>query len=385
MIPYGRQTITDDDVAAVAAVLRSEFLTQGPIVDEFERQMVQVCASGYAVAATNATAALHLACLALGVGEGDEVWTSPISFVASANCARYCGARVDFVDIDVETGNIAVDALSEKLAVANRQGKLPKVVIPVHFAGEPCDMASIGELAKQYGFFVIEDASHAVGARDQAAPIGACTFSDIAVFSFHPVKIITSGEGGMALTRSPELDDRMRVLRGHGIVRGQRLRKEPPDGPWYYEQHELGYNYRLSDIHAALGISQLARLETFLKKRHALAARYDDLLAGLPLQSLRRSARSISALHLYVVLLDESFGADKHREIFESMRSAGIGVQLHYIPIHLQPYYRAMGFDVGDFPNSENFYSRAMSLPLYPTLTNEEQETVVRSLAQALK
>lgn len=384
MIPYGRQSITDADIQAVKEVLQSDFLTQGPAVPRFEAAVALRCDAPHAVAVSSATAALHIACLALGVGPGDWVWTSPITFVASANCALYCGARVDFVDIDPETGNMSIDELVSKLEAAERLGTLPKVVIPVHFSGQPCDMKAIHALSQQYGFSVIEDASHAVGGLYEGTAVGASVYSDISIFSFHPVKIITTAEGGMALTRNSALAEKMQLLRTHGITRNAEEMSKAPDGPWYYEQLDLGFNYRMTDMQAALGLSQLARLDQFISRRHEIAEQYDSLLAGLPVASLRREENSYSALHLYILKLNLSRISVTRREVFEAMRQAGVGVQVHYIPVHLQPFYRNLGFKKGDFPAAEKFYEQIISLPIYPTLSDDEQEQVIIALREAL-
>ena len=384
MIPYGRQSISRADIEAVEDILRSDFLTQGPTVPRFEAAVAERVGAAYGVAVNSATSALHVACQALGVGPGDEVWTSPITFVASANCALYCGADVDFVDVDPATGNMDSRALEAKLVAAAKQGRRPKIVIPVHYSGEPCDMAAIGALAERFGFAVVEDASHAIGGEYCGTPVGACEHSDIAVFSFHPVKIITSGEGGLATTQDRDLAERMALLRNHGITRApQRMTKEP-EGPWYYQQVELGFNYRLTDLQAALGLSQLQRIETFIDRRHELAARYDELLAGLPLSPLRRAQHARSALHLYVIQTDPDRAGRSRRAIFESLRADGIGVQVHYIPVHLQPFYTQRGFRRGDFPQAESFYERAISLPLYPDLSFDQQDEVVAALRAAV-
>ena len=385
MIPYGRQTVSQADIDAVVDVLKSDFLTQGPAVERFEAAVAGYCGAARAVSANNATAALHLACLALDVGPGDRVWTSPVSFVASANCARYCGAGVDFVDIDPETYTMSATALSDKLAEAAKRNRLPKVVIPVHLAGQSCAMDEIGRLAGEYGFCVVEDASHAIGGSYRGEPVGNCRHSDIAVFSFHPVKIITTGEGGMAVTNRPELADRMALLRSHGITRDPALMDRPSEGPWYYQQLELGHNYRLTDIQAALGYSQLQTLDAFVERRTELADRYETLLRPLPLALPVRHADTASAWHLYIVRLMKDRIASDHREVFEKMRGAGIGVNLHYIPIHLQPYYRNLGFGPGDFPNAERYYEEAITLPLFPGLTEAEQDKVVECLQQAIE
>ena len=377
MIPYGRQWIDEEDRRAVDAVLKSDFLTQGKQVPAFEAALAERCTARHGVAVNSATSALHIACLALELGHGDLFWTSPITFVATANAARLCGADVDFVDIDPDTANMSVPALAEKLRAAKKADRLPKIIAPVHFAGQPCDMAAIGALAREYGVRVIEDASHAVGAREPGGPVGGCHHSDIAVFSFHPVKIITTGEGGMALTNDAELARRMRLLRSHGVTREPEELTAPPQGPWIYEQIMLGLNYRLTDMAAALGLAQLGRLEDFLSRRTFLADRYDELLAGLPVRPLRRMNGSHSAWHLYVIRLEAS---SSRRQVFEALREAGIGVQVHYIPVHRQPYYAALGFREGDFPAAEAYYDSAISLPLFPALTEAEQDVVVTEL-----
>lgn len=385
MIPYGRQDIQDDDIAAVVEVLRSDFLTQGPKVPAFEAAVASHCGVAHALAVNSATSALHIACLALGVGRGDLVWTSPITFVASANCALYCGAEIDFVDIDPATFNLCPKALKEKLDVAKAAGKLPKVVIPVHMTGQSCDMASIRELSFQYGFAVIEDASHAIGGRYRDTVIGSCAYSDITVFSFHPVKIITTAEGGMALTQNADLARSMALLRSHGITREASLMEEESHGPWYYEQQALGYNYRMTDMQAALGVSQMKHLDAWVARRQVLADRYDQLLRDLPVIAPVRVSDRYSALHLYVIQLDQDKTGKSRREVFESLRAAGVGVNVHYIPVHLQPYYKRLGFTAGQFPKSEAYYARAISLPMFPKMTEQQQDTVVAALKQALK
>lgn len=381
MIPYGRQDITQADIDAVTAVLRSDFLTQGPVVPRFEAAVAAQCRVPHALAVNSATSALHLACLALGLGTGDVLWTSPITFVASANCALYCGASVDFVDIDPATYNLCPQALEAKLIAAEAAGRLPKVVVPVHLAGQSPDMAAIRALADRYGFHVIEDASHAIGATYLGAPVGDCRYSDITVFSFHPVKIITTGEGGMALTRDPALAARMELLRSHGITRDPALMSHAPDGPWYYQQVALGYNYRMTEIQAALGLSQMARLGDYVARRRALARRYDARLKGLPLRVPVQHGDGESAWHLYIVQLDPALD---HRAVFEALRAAGIGVNLHYIPVHTQPFYAAMGFAPGDFPEAEHYYAGAISLPLYPGLTDAMQDEVIAAVRRAV-
>ena len=384
MIPYGRQEITQVDVEAVIRVLQSDFLTQGPVVPAFEKSVTDYCGAQYAVAVNSATSALHIACLALGVDKGDLVWTSPITFVASANCALYCGANVDFVDIDPKTYNMSVERLAEKLVQAEKVGRLPDIVIPVHLCGQSCDMYRIHALAKQYGFKIIEDASHAIGGHYMGMPIGNCQFSDITVFSFHPVKIITTAEGGMALTNNAELAESMRLLRSHGITRDPASMTHSPDGPWYYQQIVLGFNYRMTEIQAALGISQMQRLKEYVAKRHHLASRYDEFLATLPVVTPWQQEDCYSALHLYVIRLQFNKLSASHREVFEFLVGQGIGVNLHYIPVHTQPFYLKMGFSVGDFPEAETYYKEAISLPLYPNLTHKQQDKVITALTSAI-
>lgn len=385
MIPYGRQHISEEDIAAVVDVLRSDWLTQGPAIERFEQEVARCCGATYAVAVSNATAALHIACLAAGLGPDDVMWTSPNTFVASANCGRYCGAGVDFVDIDARTYNMRVDALEEKLARAQAQGKLPKVVIPVHFAGQSCDMAPIASLARRYGFTVIEDASHAIGGRYQDKRIGSCAFSDMTVFSFHPVKIVTTGEGGMVLTNRRDLYEKLLRLRSHGITRDPAQMEGQSDGPWYYQQIELGFNYRMTDMQAALGASQMRRLDEFVTRRHQLARRYDECLAELPLTLPWREPQAYSAFHLYVIRLRLDRIARSHAEVFSALRERGIGVNLHYIPVHKQPYYRRFGFGAGDFPESEQYYREAISLPLFFTLSEAQQDQVAQALQEVLQ
>ncbi len=384
MIPYGRQDISEADIAAVVEVLRSDFITQGPAVPLFENAVAEYCGVARAIAVNSATSALHVACLALGVGPGDIVWTSPITFVASANCALYCGATVDFVDIDEDTGNMSVDALREKLEAAKITNTLPKVVIPVHLCGTSCDMQAIRALGEQYGFRIIEDASHAIGGMYLDLPVGSCTYSDITVFSFHPVKIITTGEGGMALTNDAGLAQTMDLLRSHGVTRDPTLLTRESDGGWYYEQVALGFNYRMTDIQAALGYSQLARLDEFVHRRHQIADWYDEHLAGLPLTLAVRPSDTYSALHLYVVQIELDQAARSHREVFDSLRSQGIGVNLHYIPVYTHPYYQQLGFKAGLCPAAEAYYSRAISIPMFPNLAAEHLATVHDAVAAAV-
>lgn len=381
MIPYGRQSIDEADIAAVVAVLRSDWLTQGPAIERFEQAVAGYCRVEHAVAVCNATAALHLACRALGLGPGDWLWTSPNTFVASANCALYCGAQVDFVDIDATTYNMSVDALAAKLDQADRAGRLPKIVVPVHFAGQSCDMAGIGRLAERYGFRIIEDASHAIGGRYHDQPVGDCRYADIAVFSFHPVKIITTGEGGVATTRNPQLAEKLRLLRSHGISRDPTAMHSPPPGAWYYEQIDLGYNYRMTDLQAALGLSQLSRLDDFVAARVRLAARYSEGLSKLPLVLPRQQAYTASSWHLYVALVDPARGEANRDGLFRHLRDSGIGVNVHYIPVYRQPYYHALGYEEGDFPNAENYYRCTITLPLFPGLAPAQQDYIVETLS----
>ncbi|MEE8426758.1 MAG: UDP-4-amino-4,6-dideoxy-N-acetyl-beta-L-altrosamine transaminase [Woeseiaceae bacterium] len=384
MIPYGRQDITQDDIDTVVDVLKSDYLTQGPKVPEFEKSIQDYCGVAHALAVNSATSALHVACLALNLGPGDEVWTSPITFVASANCARHCGANVGFVDIDPRTYNLSTEALEDKLKDRkNSGGTLPSVVIPVHFGGQSCDMAAIRALSDEFGFRIIEDASHAIGGRYRDKTIGSCRYSDITVFSFHPVKIITTAEGGVATTENAALAQKMALLRNNGVTRDPALMTRPADGQWYYEQLELGYNYRMTDIQAALGCSQMQRLDEKVSIRHEIANRYDAGLAALPLVLPFRKDFSYSAFHLYVVLLEEALASNR-RAVFESLRERGIGVNVHYIPVHTQPYYRRLGFQAGDYPYAEDYYARALSIPLFPTLTREQQDEVIAALTSAL-
>lgn len=386
MIPYGRQDIDQQDIDAVVATLRSDWLTQGPAVPRFETLLCERFRSRHAVAVSSATAALHLSCLALGLAPGDYLWTSPISFVASANCARYCGAEVDFVDVEPSTGNLCIAALQTKLETAEREGRLPKVVVPVHLGGLSCDMTAIKALADQYDFSVIEDASHAVGSEHLGDPVGNCRHSDITVFSFHPVKIITTGEGGVALTNDKTLASRMSRLREHGITREPAEMTHSPDGDWYYQQLELGFNYRMTDIQAALGASQLQRLEHFLSRRRELAEFYDDYLKDIPVHCpVWRNDVSLSSLHLYAIRLQLDRIATTHTDAFTALRSRGIGVGLHYIPIYLQPYYRALGFESRHCPNAEVYYGEAITLPLFPLLTASQQKEVVREICDIAK
>lgn len=382
MILYGTQDISEDDITAVVETLRSDYLTQGPKTKEFERALATYCGAKEAISTNSATSALHIACLALGLTEGDYLWTTPNSFVASANCARYCGAKVDFVDIELTHFNICPDALAKKLAIADKQNQLPKILVVVDFAGEPCAMQQIHELAKRYNIGIIEDASHAVGSSYQGSKTGANQYSDITIFSFHPVKIITSGEGGCALTNDQTLANAMRMLISHGITRDPQLIQQD-QSPWFYEQQILGFNYRMTDIHATLGLSQLQRLDTYLKKRHDIADRYDQALSDLPLLLPTRTSQSYSSLHLYPIQVTDAAPLDR-LELFNRLRSDGIGVNVHYIPIHLQPYYRSLGFNPGDFPNAELYYSRALTIPLHPKLSDNDIDYVIAALNKHL-
>ena len=380
-IPYGRQDISEEDIDAVVEILRSDFLTQGPAVEKFETCLAKYSDAKYAVAVNSATSALHIACLALGVSNKDIVWTSPITFVASANCALYCGASIDFVDIDFETNNICINSLKDKLEKSKKLNCLPSVLIPVHMGGTSCDMESIFKLSKEYGFKIIEDASHAIGGTYKNSKVGASAYSDITVFSFHPVKIITSGEGGVALTNDDKLIAKMALYRSHGITRDEHLMTDRPHGPWYYEQIELGFNYRMTDIAAALGESQMKNLDDFVQKRNLIADRYDELLKDLPVITPTRDKNSLSSFHLYIVRVDLNENPNGHKLMFNKLRSSGIGVNLHYIPIYKQPYYRKFLFNEEDFLNSETYYKSAISLPVYPLLTESEQNEVIKVLS----
>ena len=384
MIPYGKQDINQSDIEAVISVLKSDFLTQGPQVPLFEHNVSNYCNAQYGVAVNSATSALHVACLALGLGKDDWLWTSPNSFVASANCGLYCGAKVDFVDIDPKTYNLSVEELRKKLIQAKKDNKLPKIVIPVHFAGQSCDMQSIHKLSKEFGFKTLEDASHAIGGKYLDKPIGGCQYSDITVFSFHPVKIITTAEGGLATTNQKELAEKMQLFRAHGITREPKLMTKKTEGGWYYQQVELGFNYRMNDLQAALGIAQMKRLDKFITIRHSLKQRYDELLKDLTLIIPAQFSDSYSSLHLYPVQLKLEHLSKAHNQIFDELRKSGVGVNLHYIPIHLQPYFKNMGFKKGDFPKAEDYYSRAISIPIYQGLTTELQDKVVAVLKKIL-
>ncbi|GCL62644.1 UDP-4-amino-4,6-dideoxy-N-acetyl-beta-L-altrosamine transaminase [Pseudaquabacterium pictum] len=384
MIPYGRQHITADDEAAVLAALRSDWITQGPAIPRFEQALAARVGAQFGVAVSNATAGLHIACLALDLGPGDRLWTSPNTFVASANCGLYCGATVDFVDIDPLSLNMSVPALAAKLEAAAASGTLPKVVVPVHFAGQSCDMQGIHALGQRHGFRIIEDASHAVGGSYLGQPVGNGRFSDLTVFSFHPVKIITTAEGGMVMTNDPAMAARLERLRSHGITRDPAVMEGEPEGPWVYEQVELGLNYRLTDLQAALGFSQLSQLEASVARRHQIARRYDAELASLPLTTPWQSPDAHSALHLYPIQVDPARSPLTRRQLFDGLRAAGIGVNVHYIPVHTQPHYRRLGFAPGQFPASEAYYAQAISLPMFPTLTEAQQGEVIAALRRLL-
>ncbi len=383
MIPYGKQSISQTDIDAVVDTLKSDWLTQGPRVEQFETSLCDYTGSAHAVAVNSATSALHIACLALGLGEGDILWTSPNTFVASANCALYCGAEVDFVDIDPVTYNMCTTALTQKLEDAEKQGRLPKIVVPVHFSGQSCDMQAIHKLSQQYGFHIIEDASHAIGAKYRDETVGNCRYSDITVFSFHPVKIVTTGEGGAALTNNAALAQTMQQLRSHGITRDTNQFTQAADGDWYYQQISLGFNYRITDLQCALGFSQMQRLDDFIRQRHRIADIYDAQLSELDVITPQRDAESYSSLHLYVIRLSKP-DALKRRQVYDDMRQAGIGVNVHYIPVHTQPWYQAMGFCPGDFPEAETYYAGCLSLPMFPDLREQEQLAVINTLKQAL-
>ena len=384
MIPYGRQDINQADIDSVISVLKSDFLTQGPQVPLFEKTVSSYCGAKYGVAVNSATSALHIACLALGLDKNEWLWTSPNSFVASANCALYCSAKVDFVDIDPKTYNMSAVELEKKLIQAKQKDKLPKIVIPVHFAGQSCNMKKIHSLSKEYGFKVIEDASHAIGGKYLNKPIGGCQYSDITVFSFHPVKIITTAEGGLATTNSKELFKKMQLFRSHGITRNENLMTKKSEGDWYYQQVQLGFNYRMTELQAALGISQMQRLDRFIVNRHKLKKRYDISLDNLPIIRPYQDEDCYSALHLYPIQIDQSRTNKRRKQVFNELRRNGVGVNVHYIPIHTQPYYQKFRFTYGELSHSEKYYKFTMSLPMYSRLSLQEQENIVKSLSKAL-
>jgi UDP-4-amino-4,6-dideoxy-N-acetyl-beta-L-altrosamine transaminase len=385
MIPYGRQDITQTDIDSVIEVLKSDFLTQGPKVPLFEKAVVEKLGAKYGIAVNSATSALHIACKALGLGKGDWLWTTPITFVASANCGLYCGAQVDFVDIDPKTYNLCPKALEKKLIAAKRKGNLPKILVAVHLAGQSCDMEALYRLSIRYAFKIIEDASHAIGGKYKGQYIGNCRYSDITVFSFHPVKIITTAEGGMSVTNNEVIAKKMDLYRSHGITRDPSLMTHKPDGPWYYQQIELGYNYRMTELQAALGISQVERLDGFIAKRHELAKRYNNVLRELPVIIPWQHSDSYSGFHLYVIRLKLDETLYSHKEIFVTLRELGIGVNLHYIPVHTQPYYKAMGFGAIDFPEALKYYEEAISIPIFSSMNFEEQDKVISALTKILK
>ena len=383
-IPYGKQNINQADIDSVISVLQSDFLTQGPQVPLFEKSVAELVGAKHALAVNSATSALHIACLALDLGEGDILWTSPITFVASSNCALYCGATVDFVDIDPRTYNMSVDALRLKLEAAKLVNKLPKIVIPVHLCGQSCDMQAIHMLAQEYDFKIIEDASHAIGGKYQDHYIGSCQYSDVTVFSFHPVKIITTAEGGMVVTNNADLAQKMDLYRSHGVTRNPQLMSKEIEGPWYYQQVDLGFNYRMTELQAALGVSQLHRLHEFVSKRHQIAQRYNEILHNLPVVLPYQLPQTYSGLHLYVIHIQLNSIKKTRKDVFESLRAKNIGVNVHYIPVHTQPYYQAMGFKVGDFPQAEAYYEAAISLPMYPDLSEDQLNYIYQSLKEVL-
>ena len=385
MIPYGKQDITSADINAVVESLKLDFITQGDVVPRFEKSVCDYTNAKYGIATNSATSALHIACLALGLKKGDYLWTTPITFVATANCGLYCGSKVDFVDIDPKTYNISPKALEEKLIQAEKEGKLPKIVIPVHFAGQSCEMRLIYKLSQKFGFKIIEDASHAIGGRYDDYSVGSCKYSSITVFSFHPVKIVTTGEGGMAVTNSSLLADKMRLFRSHGITRDRKLMSKDSEGDWYYQQINLGYNYRMTDIHAALGVSQMQRIDQFISNRYEIKERYDSKLVDMPVIIPFQNIKTKSSFHLYPIQIKYEVVGRSHKQLFHDMRALDIGVNLHYIPVHLQPYYGNMGFKEGDFPNAEKYYSRAMSIPIFNTMTYSQQDKVVDALQKVLK
>ena len=384
MIPYGKQDINQDDIDEVVKVLQSDYLTQGPMVPLFEKKVSEYCGAQFGVAVNSATSALHIACLALGLGEGDILWTSPNTFVASANCGLYCGATIDFVDIDTRTYNLCAEALEEKLIQARQQNRLPQIVIPVHFAGQSCDMQRIHALSLEYGFKIIEDASHAIGAQYLDKPIGGCQYSDITIFSFHPVKIVTTAEGGLATTNQPGLAEKMQLLRSHGVTRDANLITKEAEGAWYYQQVDLGFNYRMTELQAALGVSQMARLDSFIAKRTYFANRYVTLLKNLPIIIPYQAKYAQSSFHLYPILIDADRVGKSRKFVFDTLRENGVGVNVHYIPVHTQPFYQNLGFRQGNFPKAENYYHQTISIPVFHAMTDQQQESVVSVLKQVL-
>lgn len=376
MISYGRQTLSDDDLEAVINNLRTDLITQGPVIKDFENAISEYTQARYVTSTSHGTSALHLACLALGLQAADTVWTSPISFVASANCALYCGATIDFVDINASTLNIDIDLLEDKLKTSKTP---PKILIVVHMAGLPCEMQSIHELSRKYGFYIIEDAAHALGAQYLQKPVGSCEFSDLTIFSFHPVKSITTGEGGAVTTNRKALDLSLKKLRNHGLERDFSDSDEHRDEPWYYEQSCLGFNYRLTDFQAALGVSQLKKLDTFIEKRQSIFNYYQQHLNNLPLQLPVDD--SASAFHLYIIQLKEN-SAIRRKALYHYLVKNGIKTNVHYIPIHLQPFYQKLGFRQGDFPVAERYYQRALTLPLFPELSINNCQQICQLIDQ---
>jgi len=385
VIPYGKQDITQSDIDAVVDVLKSDYLTQGPQVPKFEDRIKGYCGAKYAVASNSATSSLHLACLSLGLSKGEWIWTTPITFVSTANCGRFCGANVDFVDIDPDTFNLSPLALEKKLIEAKKSGCLPKIVIPVHLGGQSCDMSAIHALSQKYGFKIIEDASHSIGGKYKKLPIGNCQYSDITVFSFHPVKIITTGEGGVATTKDEQLFKKMKLLRSHGITRDTDMMTQDPDGPWYYQQIELGYNYRMTDIQAALGISQLGRLDEYVRKRHEISRKYFEELINLPIRTQFQHPDAYSSYHLYIIRLNTDQTSISQKELANKLLKNGIGVNLHYIPLHIQPYYKKHGFKLGDYPFSEHYYKESLSIPIFPGMKPQEQEKIIKNIKSILE
>ena len=385
MIPYGKQEITQADIDEVVKVLQSDFLTQGPKVLEFEENLKKYTGANYAFAVNSATSALHIACLAIGLKENDWLWTSPVTFVASSNCALYCGAKVDFVDIDKKTYNLCPKKLELKLKKAEKLGNLPKIVIPVHLGGQSCDMKPIKRLSDKYGFKIIEDASHAIGGSYLKKKVGSCEYSDVTVFSFHPVKIITTGEGGAALTNNKDIAQKMNLYRTHGITKDDTFFEDISDGGWYYEQKVLGLNYRMTDIQAALGISQLSKIDSFVSSRHRLMCRYNKLLSHLPLITPYQSPNAYSGLHLFIIRLKLKEIKKTHSQVFQSLRDNGVGVNLHYIPIYRHPYYKKMNFELKIFPESEEYYKEAISLPMFHSMSDKEQDKVIEILTNILE
>ncbi len=374
MIPYSRQSINENDINEVIKVLKSEMITQGPIVEKFEKTICSYTSSNYSVLTNSATSALHISCLALGLSKGDILWTSPNSYVASANVGLLCNAKVDFVDIDPENYNMCPTALSIKLKNAEKLGQLPKIVMPVHFAGQSCDMIKIKKLSEKYGFKIIEDASHAIGGSYNNTKIGSCRFSDITVFSFHPVKIITTAEGGCAITNNEEIFEKLKLLSSHGVTRNPKFMAEKNSDKWVYDQISIGFNYRMSDMNAALGLSQLLRIDCFLKKRNKIAKKYFQQLKNIDLKLPKQEDYNLSAFHLFPIQVKN------RKRIYELFHQNDIKVNVHYRPIHTQPFWQKRGFKSGLFPNSEFYYSQAISLPIFYDLNDELQDNVIKIL-----